>query len=67
MYDDKSATSNSLSFKRLTIKMKYAPADFKIRNAQLSSPKDKPRYVAHGFYDADFTPISKMNNEKVAE
>lgn len=30
-------------------KMKYAPADFKIRNAQLSSPKDKPRYVAHGF------------------
>ena len=49
MYDDKSATSNSLSFKRLTIKMKYASADFKIRNAQLSSPKNKPRYVAHGF------------------
>lgn len=33
----------------LIIKMKYAPADFKIRIAQLSSAKDKPRYVAHGF------------------
>lgn len=49
MMTNQQQLSNSLSFKGLIIKMKYAPADFKIRNAQLSSAKDKPRYVAHGF------------------